>query len=723
LGGARVKIVLVFPPLADPTQPYSSLPALTAFLRERTRHTVLQRDANIEFMNHVLTRRGIRAAARRIAGKLDHFGASDVLEGPDSREYSVLTSASLKAPIVSERIEQAIAQLKSRETFRDLRRLESAKRTVAEAIEVLSASWFPFSLRLSELADATPATVQAISQWAGNPAASPFPGFLRERFVPRIERLKPHAVGISITYRSQILAAAALALILKQRLPATAVILGGQIASCWYGQLEAVPDIFQWCDYLIPFEGESALASLLSSLETGRSLDAVPNLVHRRCGRTIKNPVVAEDINALPAPDYRGLPLKLYLSSEPVFLLSTTRGCYWSGCHFCSVSPSTRGRFRRRDPELVINDIRLLQARHAAQCVMFGDDCVPPRTLKELSRLIRAAGIDVSWQCELRFEAALTDGLIQHLAAAGCRNLVFGLESYAPRVLKLMNKGVRHAEIRRILDSCRRHGIAFNLQLFFGFPGETGREARETADFVTGQMHGAATVSAGIFELHRGSPIARNPSLFGISMTEDGQNALAVRLDHRPQSSHAAEMVQLLRREFLARTDHPHVSLSIDAHTLLFAHEAGVAQIAQSYYRPKETGGSAAAPVESDAWGECRLVRRALQVIGMFSRGLNGGERGGIVVYDYELDKAVELSRFALWVLRQFDTAMSVGEIAGKVAAATSDSQDAVVSLESLHGVIAELMRRGLLIRASGGQPPLVSTGGESVAARLGNPC
>jgi anaerobic magnesium-protoporphyrin IX monomethyl ester cyclase len=50
-----MKIGLVFPPPFDVTQPYLSLPMLTSFLRRRG-HTVVQRDLNIAFYDHFLSK-------------------------------------------------------------------------------------------------------------------------------------------------------------------------------------------------------------------------------------------------------------------------------------------------------------------------------------------------------------------------------------------------------------------------------------------------------------------------------------------------------------------------------------------------------------------------------------------------------------------------------------------------------------------------------------------
>ncbi len=688
-----MKVALVFPPLADATQPYSSLPALAGFLRSRERHEVMLHDANVEFMRYVLTGGRLEAAASRIANMLRSLEDDSEPHGRDADEYTRLMSASLKAPVVSEDIDRAVADLTCRETFFDLARLDRAKRVIQDAIEVLSASYFPLSLRAFELSDGFSWDASEIDRLARDYLANPFLAFLEDVSLPRLESAAPGAIGISITYRSQVLPAVTLASLVKRRMQHVPVIFGGNIASFWHTELAGCPEVFEWCDYLIAFEGESALDALLSALECGQQLDCVPNLAYRREGYVRKGPLLVEDINALPTPDYRGLPLDLYLAPQPVFLLNTSRGCYWSKCEFCSVSPSMRDRFRMRHPDLVLRDITVLQARHSAQCISFGDDCVPPRTLKALARGLCETGTEISWQCEVRFEPELTATLLENLRSAGCRNLIFGLESYSPRVLGLMNKGVRHAEIQRILDDCRRHAIAFNLQLFFGFPGETEEEARVTIEFVTRQLHGAATLSFGDFKLQRGSGVARHPDAFGIRPHR--QEPLAVNLAYEPVPEYSTEMRRKLRTEVLNRTKFHSFPLCIDGHTLIFLHEAGVGAMISQYYAPVEESSKprASLPASPDA----KLVRKPRQTIADF-RDWQDDNMRRIVLYDYELDRAVELSRLAQWVAEQLDQPKSASDLVDQLVAATGDPLNRSRLTLSVNEILRELRCRGMLV-------------------------
>lgn len=694
-----MKVALVFPPLADPTQPYSSLPALTAFLR-RTGCEVLQLDANIELVRSMLTGDSIRSAGERIRNRLERFAGRPPSGSSQAVEYARLVSASLKAPLVAQGLDAAIGDLKSAAVFRDLERLSRSKRLVDEALEILSAASQPLSLGLSSPSVPDLASPPEVAAWAVDGDRNPFRGFLASVTLPKLEQAAPAAIGISITYPSQVLPAVTLALLIKDRMPAVPVIFGGSVVSRWYERIEECPAVFDWCRYLIPFEGESALAALVASIESGRGLEAVPNLVYRVHGRIRRNPLAFEAINNLPTPDYRGLPLDLYLAPRTVFLLATSRGCYWQRCSFCSVSPATRLRYRVRHPDLIHRDLLTLSRRHGAQCISFSDDCVAPATLKALAAKLQR-GPKLSWQCEVRFEKALTTGLLSEIAKAGCRNLIFGLESYAPRVLSLMKKGVRHEEIDRILADCRRLGIAFNLQFFFGFPGETPEEADITADFVKEQMHGAATFSFGTFELQKGAEVEKHPGSFGIRRVDRDHGPLATKLDYSPLPAHAGDAKERLRQDLLARTRHRHVGLSINAHTLIFLHEAGAAALAENY---RLVPGGKEAPAATGQLMGLPLMAGPNQHAGEFAYSptslLDGApsedEDGKMLVYDYDQDRIVEVSRLALWILQHLDGATTPRQLAARLV--KEAAVDAASLSAAVEAVVAQLYERGFLV-------------------------
>lgn len=684
-----MNLVLVYPPFADATQPYASLPALAAFLRMRGNHSVELYDANLEFCLRLWTRTRLNLAARRLEKRLIKMEAKSTLSPSEAQEYTLLMAAVLKGPHVAMRIEQAVRDLRRWETFDSLDRLAYAKRVLQDAADILGVESPLLCRRVPSFSAAE------ISRLTNSPRANPFGVFLEKVAIPQLRLAKPGAVGISITYLTQIVPAIALARLIRMQMPSTLIILGGQIASVWYNDLPSHPQLFDWCDYIVGYEGETALDTLLTAIETGAVTQGIANVASRDGNRLQKESIFIEDVNSLPTPDYSGLPLERYLAPEPVLLASTSRGCYWGKCTFCSVSPSMRSRFRMRTPDVVVRDLLSLRDRYSIHCITLADDCVPPVMLRALAQKLAGAGL--AWQCEVRFEPALTISLLRDLAAAGCKNLIFGLESYSQRVLGSMHKGVGPAVIERTLRLCRDAGLAFNLQFFFGFPGETAAEAEETIEFVSDQLHGAATVSFGRFRLQRGSAIAREPAAFGITMRA-APDELGTDLECQPVAPHALAAETRVADRVVEKTGSHNRPLGLDAHTLLYLYKSGVQAMAKACYAPH--AGCLRGQTEYNTGGRWR--RKKSQTLREF-RNWQNDHSAQLVLYDYHADRAVELSQIAGWVVSELDEYASTDDIAKRAAErAQVNTQDVEGKIES---AIQALHRAGLLESESDSRP------------------
>jgi radical SAM superfamily enzyme YgiQ (UPF0313 family) len=101
--------------------------------------------------------------------------------------------------------------------------------------------------------------------------------------------------------------------------------------------LFTTPDLFPYFDYAIAGEGEQAIVKLANALEQGTPLSEVPNLWYCENGEVKSSAVPPDlpDLNALPTPDFSGIPFDRYLLPEPVANIQTSRGCYYGKCTFC----------------------------------------------------------------------------------------------------------------------------------------------------------------------------------------------------------------------------------------------------------------------------------------------------------------------------------------------------------------------------------------------------
>src|SRR5881296_3798914 len=70
--GRKTKVMLVFPPDWYPSEPYLSLPSLTAVLRQAG-HTVIQKDINLEMYDWYFSEDFLKQVLRRVPQQLDRL--------------------------------------------------------------------------------------------------------------------------------------------------------------------------------------------------------------------------------------------------------------------------------------------------------------------------------------------------------------------------------------------------------------------------------------------------------------------------------------------------------------------------------------------------------------------------------------------------------------------------------------------------------------------------
>jgi len=129
-----------------------------------------------------------------------------------------------------------------------------------------------------------------------------------------------------------------------------------------------------------------------------------------------------------------------------------------------------------------------------------------------LAQGIEERGLDIKWLTFVRLEREFRDvRFMQRLYDAGCRILMFGLESASQRVLNLMRKGTRVEHFRPILEACKEASIAVRYDFMVGFPGEAEEDVQWTFDFLHQNRDVIDTpfssYSTAIFELRSGIPV------------------------------------------------------------------------------------------------------------------------------------------------------------------------------------------------------------------------
>jgi radical SAM superfamily enzyme YgiQ (UPF0313 family) len=193
-------------------------------------------------------------------------------------------------------------------------------------------------------------------------------------------------------------------------------------------------------------------------------------------------PAPSTDLRALPPADYSLVDLDHYgyeLLGDRFALFEGSRGCPFP-CTFCS--RVLQGRtMRRKAPDQLIAEVERAVRRDGVRSAYFIDleFNLGGATNLGLCEHLARERLPLRWCCQLRPREA-KDGLLQAMAAAGCRLVHCGIESGdAGRLAELDKVGSLDemvAGVQRIMS----HGMEVLCFFIMGFPGESEAEIERT---------------------------------------------------------------------------------------------------------------------------------------------------------------------------------------------------------------------------------------------------
>jgi radical SAM superfamily enzyme YgiQ (UPF0313 family) len=255
-------------------------------------------------------------------------------------------------------------------------------------------------------------------------------------------------------------------------------------------------------------------------------------------------------------PDFDGLPLGRYLAPYPVLPLLTAHGCYHGDCAFCNVGYGRPGHFRPLKSAQVVEQMLMLQRKYGIRHIFFADEAMTPRSMREMSALLAAhernGGSPLHWCGCMRFEKAISRELLESMSDAGCRMIMFGLETASERMIELMDKGTKREIMSRILKESAAAGIWNHTFFFFGFPTETMEDAQDTVNFVYAHGDTIHSASPGEFVLERYSPVHLAPEKYGVRrIKQRPERDLAIYFDYELESGLDEQMAKTITERLL----------------------------------------------------------------------------------------------------------------------------------------------------------------------------
>lgn len=316
-----------------------------------------------------------------------------------------------------------------------------------------------------------------------------------EIFSKRIAESNPDMVGFSIPFPGNLYSALRCAQWLRREHPEIRICLGGGYINTELRSLTD-PAIFNYTDYLIFDDGELPLLRLLTGGEMIRTLYRSDEGEIVRANFDCKENVPFAEIGT---PDYDGLLENNYINlielTNPMHALWSNgrwnkmmlaHGCYWGKCTFCDGGLDYIHRYETASIELIVNRMEEIMLQTGQSGFHFVDEAAPPALLRKLSEEIIRRKLTVSYWTNVRFEKSFTPELCYIMAQSGCIAISGGLEVAAPRILKLINKGITIETARESMKNFAEAGIMTHAYLMYGFPTETEQETVDSLEVVRG---------------------------------------------------------------------------------------------------------------------------------------------------------------------------------------------------------------------------------------------
>ncbi len=279
--------------------------------------------------------------------------------------------------------------------------------------------------------------------------------------------------------------------IIKKVLPKCVIVYGGvHVTDRSWQSMEESPE----CDFVIRREGEHTLVELIEALKKGGTdFSHIEGLTWRKeDNNLVMNPDrdLVPDMDEFPLGMFGDLDLSRYVPHPnqyavlPSYSVFTQRGCPYP-CTFCEASTTLGKQLRVYSPERVIQELKILKYEKKAKGLYFQDSTFTLNkkyVTKILELMIKEGLNDLLWACNTRTDRVDPD-LLALMYEAGCRIIVFGIESGKQESLDILKKNIKAEVQEEAVNRVHKAKIMMQCSYILCLPNETEKDVEYTIQY------------------------------------------------------------------------------------------------------------------------------------------------------------------------------------------------------------------------------------------------
>lgn len=309
--------------------------------------------------------------------------------------------------------------------------------------------------------------------------------------------------------------------------------------------------------YVVKGPGEEVLLQLIRALNRGKSDDEIRNIkgVGRLTGEG-KFRFNLPERRRIICPDFDGLAQHYYnyankknpgetvnaLYSHPFLFTAKLQspprhikehcepklvipyvfnyGCPYN-CAFCTESGAGPDTIVIGKVEQVADHLETLTKKYDTPYFYFINNAVncSKKYVNHLCDEILKRKLNIYWSDCARFNNVDPDTLVK-MEKAGCRKLVFGMETASQKVLNRINKDLDLDFTRQVFEWCRQVGILVELEIIVGLPTETEESFEESYRFLKKNVKYLNALTINRYIPFPQSTMFDFPERFGINLVQ-----------------------------------------------------------------------------------------------------------------------------------------------------------------------------------------------------------
>jgi radical SAM superfamily enzyme YgiQ (UPF0313 family) len=330
-------------------------------------------------------------------------------------------------------------------------------------------------------------------------------------------------LGITVVTGPMIRETVDVAKAVKKWDPDFPVILGGWHPSLLPRQtLEA-----EYVDIIVRAQGEDSMLEVAERLRDNAPLDDVLGIGFKREGKLYLTPErPLKSLDKMPGKAYHLADFDGYerVCGRRWAMYVSSLACPFN-CSYCTNAGVYGRKWNALPVDQVVEETIALTRRYNLELLWMADDnfLVDLKRSLEIAEGLIRAGATFKWsiQATTNLTARLSIQELSLLRRSGLHQICQGIETASPTVMKLMNKDFQVlGDIYESTERCIRAEVIPSFNIIFGYPGEGGKERRETVNFMMDvcRRFPGAEFWTNIFTPYPGSPIFNQAEQLGIQV-------------------------------------------------------------------------------------------------------------------------------------------------------------------------------------------------------------